>query len=68
MIHLTWRQARDNFLVARMNEQEMYPRADACYMANGTWPADYLAAKHATARAFEIYINAGYFSGITVPA
>lgn len=66
--HLTKRQAWNEFRVAKWNEQEMYPRADAHYRQHGVWPAEYLAAKAATVRAFEIHVDAKVCSGITILA
>jgi hypothetical protein len=66
--HLTKRQARNEFRVAKWSEQEMYPRADAHYREHGHWPADYLAAKAATVRAFEVHVDAKVCSGITILA
>jgi hypothetical protein len=62
------RQARDLFRAAKLNEQQLYPVAERHYDEHGTWPGDYLQAKHATARAFGVFIDAGIFSGITVAA
>jgi hypothetical protein len=66
--HLTKRRAWNEFRVAKWNEQEMYPRADAHYREHGHWPAEYLAAKAATVRAFGTHVDAKACSGITVPA
>ena len=66
--HLTKRQARDLFRAARLNQQQMYPAADAHYRLHGEWPAGYLAAKAETARAFGVFLDAGVCSGITIPA
>ena len=66
--HLTKRQAWNEFRAARWNEQEMHPRAVRHYDEHGAWPADYLAAKAATVRAFEIHVDALVCSGITVLA
>lgn len=60
------RQARSRFQVARITEQQLYPAAQRHYDEHGTWPGDYLQAKHETARAFERFIDAGIISGITV--
>jgi hypothetical protein len=65
-MHLTKRQARDLFRAAKIAEQQLYPAADRYESEHGCWPADYLAAKAETSRTFGIYIDAGYFSGITV--
>ena len=60
------REARNRFLVARMNERQMFPAAEQYQLKHGTWPGDFLQAQHVTARAFEVYLDAGYSSGITV--
>jgi hypothetical protein len=60
------RAARDLFQVAKLNEQQMYPAAQRHHDEHGSWPGDYLQAKHETARAFELYTDAGIFSGITI--
>lgn len=59
-------QARDLFRVAKIAEQQMYPAAQRHRDEHGTWPGEYLQAKHETARAFERYADAGWFSGITI--
>lgn len=65
--HISKRQAHGLFLAAKFNEQAMYPAAQKHYDEHRTWPAEYLAAQHETARAFERYVDAGIFSGITIP-
>jgi hypothetical protein len=60
------RQARDLFRAAKIAEQQIYPVAERHYAEHGTWPGDYLQARHETARAFERYADAGIFSGITM--
>lgn len=64
--HISKRQARDLFRVARLNEQQMYPAADAHHQRHGAWPAEYLAAKAETSRAFGVFLDAKVCSGITV--
>jgi hypothetical protein len=60
------RQARDLFRAAKIAEQQIYPAAERHYQEHGAWPGDYLQARHETARAFERFIDAGIFSGITI--
>jgi hypothetical protein len=60
------RTARDLFRAAKLNEQQLYPAADWHYRQHGSWPGDYLQARHETARAFERFADAGIFSGITI--
>lgn len=60
------RAARDLFRAARIAEQQLYPVAERHYQEHGAYPEDYLQAKAETARTFGVYIDAGYFSGITV--
>jgi hypothetical protein len=62
------REARGRFQVAKIAEHQLYPAAQRHHDEHGTWPGDYLQAKHETARAFERFIDAGIFSGITVEA
>lgn len=53
------RQALAYFRVARSAERELFPVADSR-------PEAYAAARNTTARAFEVYEEAGIYSGITV--
>ena len=64
--HISKREARSRFLVARMNERQMYPAAQRHYDEHGAWPGDFLQAKHETARTFGVFLDAGICSGITV--
>jgi len=66
--HISKRQARDLFRAARLNEQQMYPAADAHCRLHGVWPEGYLAAKAETARTFGVFLDAGVCSGIDIPA
>lgn len=68
MRQISKRQARDLFRAAKTAEQAMFPAAQQHYDEHGTWPGDYLQARHETARAFERFADAGIFSGITVEA
>jgi len=67
-VTITKREARGLFLAARLNERQLYPAADRYAQEHGSYPAGYLAAKDATARAFERYVNASRLFGITFAA
>ena len=60
------REARNRFLVARMNERAMYGAAEQHRREHGAYPSDFIQAQIDTARAFGVFLDAGYFSGITV--
>ena len=60
------RTARDLFQDAKLNEQQLYPAAERHAQEHGTYPGEYLQARHETARAFERFADAGIFSGITM--
>ena len=59
-------EARNRFRAAKMNEQAMYPAAEQHRREHGAYPSDFIQAQADTSRAFGVYLDAGYFSGITV--